>query len=67
MNLHHKSSVADRPVARESGSVDPIVLQIVEARLIRSRLKSKIRYRTQRARAMIREAHDFRVGLFDVI
>jgi len=50
---------------REATAVDPIVLQIVEGTL--NSIEAEIEYAIERtARSpMIREAHDFRVGLFD--
>src|SRR5258708_8742585 len=50
---------------RETVAVDPIVLQIVEGTL--NSIEAEIEYAIERtARSpMIREAHDFRVGLFD--
>jgi N-methylhydantoinase B len=50
---------------REASVVDPIVLQIVEGTL--NSIEAEIEYAIERtARSpMIREAHDFRVGLFD--
>jgi N-methylhydantoinase B len=52
------------PAARES-AVDPIVLQIVEGTL--NSIEAEVEYAIERtARSpMIREAHDYRVGLFD--
>src|ERR1700720_870234 len=49
----------------EAAAVDPIVLQIVEGTL--NSIEAEIEYAIERtARSpMIREAHDFRVGLFD--
>ncbi len=65
MNVHAKEwpwpTAPDLP-ARE---VDPIVLQIVEGTL--NSIEAEIEYAIERtARSpMIREAHDYRVGLFD--
>ena len=65
MNVHAKAwpwpTAPDRP-RRE---VDPIVLQIVEGTL--NSIEAEIEYAIERtARSpMIREAHDYRVGLFD--
>src|ERR1700720_4830356 len=49
----------------EAAAVDPIVLQIVEGTL--NSIEAEIEYAIERtARSpMIREAHDYRVGLFD--
>jgi N-methylhydantoinase B len=65
MNVHATGEpwpVAPRLPARE---VDPIVLQIVEGTL--NSIEAEIEYAIERtARSpMIREAHDYRVGLFD--
>jgi N-methylhydantoinase B len=62
MNLHAPRS---SPTARAETSVDPIVLQIVEGTL--NSIEAEIEYAIERtARSpMIREAHDYRVGLFD--
>src|SRR5947199_9924848 len=59
---------APHPIAqptRAAPAVDPIVLQIVEGTL--NSIEAEIEYAIERtARSpMIREAHDFRVGLFD--
>lgn len=53
------------PTTQETISVDPIVLQIVEGTL--NSIEAEIEYAIERtARSpMIREAHDYRVGLFD--
>ncbi len=53
------------PQARATREVDPIVLQIVEGTL--NSIEAEIEYAIERtARSpMIREAHDYRVGLFD--
>ncbi|MBV8753704.1 MAG: hydantoinase B/oxoprolinase family protein [Hyphomicrobiales bacterium] len=54
-----------RPAGRSRPAVDPIVLQIVEGTL--NSIEAEIEYAIERtARSpMIREAHDYRVGLFD--
>jgi N-methylhydantoinase B len=53
------------PGERDSTPVDPIILQIVEGTL--NSIEAEIEYAIERtARSpMIREAHDYRVGLFD--
>ena len=53
------------PARTQSRDVDPIVLQIVEGTL--NSIEAEIEYAIERtARSpMIREAHDYRVGLFD--
>ena len=53
------------PAAAHALDVDPIVLQIVEGTL--NSIEAEIEYAIERtARSpMIREAHDYRVGLFD--
>ena len=53
------------PVMQTTTTVDPIVLQIVEGTL--NSIEAEIEYAIERtARSpMIREAHDYRVGLFD--
>jgi N-methylhydantoinase B len=53
------------PKRNVAGDVDPIVLQIVEGTL--NSIEAEIEYAIERtARSpMIREAHDYRVGLFD--
>ena len=53
------------PPQRDAVPVDPIVLQIVEGTL--NSIEAEIEYAIERtARSpMIREAHDYRVGLFD--
>lgn len=53
------------PARAKSAEVDPIVLQIVEGTL--NSIEREIEYAIERtARSpMIREAHDYRVGLFD--
>ena len=66
MNVHSTSPIPGRPRrVREAVAVDPIVLQIVEGTL--NSIEAEIEYAIERtARSpMIREAHDFRVGLFD--
>jgi N-methylhydantoinase B len=64
MNMHKPYPWPTAPV-REAAHVDPIVLQIVEGTL--NSIEAEIEYAIERtARSpMIREAHDFRVGLFD--
>ncbi len=61
-NTHPWPTAPKRDVA---GDVDPIVLQIVEGTL--NSIEAEIEYAIERtARSpMIREAHDYRVGLFD--
>jgi N-methylhydantoinase B len=53
------------PGARAATPIDPIILQIVEGTL--NSIEAEIEYAIERtARSpMIREAHDYRVGLFD--
>jgi N-methylhydantoinase B len=65
MNVHHTPRPWPTAPLREAVSVDPIVLQIVEGTL--NSIEAEIEYAIERtARSpMIREAHDFRVGLFD--
>ena len=65
MNMHHKPHPWPTAPMREAAAVDPIVLQIVEGTL--NSIEAEIEYAIERtARSpMIREAHDFRVGLFD--
>ena len=69
MNVHQPSHPSSDPwptaPLRKAVSVDPIVLQIVEGTL--NSIEAEIEYAIERtARSpMIREAHDFRVGLFD--
>jgi N-methylhydantoinase B len=65
MNVHSPSHPWPTAPLREAASVDPIVLQIVEGTL--NSIEAEIEYAIERtARSpMIREAHDFRVGLFD--
>jgi N-methylhydantoinase B len=62
MNLHVAQS---SPTPQVETPVDPIVLQIVEGTL--NSIEAEIEYAIERtARSpMIREAHDYRVGLFD--
>jgi N-methylhydantoinase B len=64
MNMHKSHPWPTAP-ARDVTHVDPIVLQIVEGTL--NSIEAEIEYAIERtARSpMIREAHDFRVGLFD--
>src|SRR6516165_4354427 len=64
MNLNQVSPLADI-AAGAAPAVDPIVLQIVEGTL--NSIEAEIEYAIERtARSpMIREAHDYRVGLFD--
>ena len=65
MNLHQPSHPWPTAPQRETAPVDTIVLQIVEGTL--NSIEAEIEYAIERtARSpMIREAHDFRVGLFD--
>jgi N-methylhydantoinase B len=65
MNVHQASHPWPTAPLRETVLVDPIVLQIVEGTL--NSIEAEIEYAIERtARSpMIREAHDFRVGLFD--
>jgi N-methylhydantoinase B len=65
MNVHHTPHPWPTAPVREASVVDPIVLQIVEGTL--NSIEAEIEYAIERtARSpMIREAHDFRVGLFD--
>ncbi len=65
MNVHPASHPWPTAPLREAMAVDPIVLQIVEGTL--NSIEAEIEYAIERtARSpMIREAHDFRVGLFD--
>jgi len=58
-------SAVMKPATHQARDVDPIVLQIVEGTL--SSIEAEIEYAIERtARSpMIREAHDYRVGLFD--
>ncbi|SFM10467.1 N-methylhydantoinase B [Bradyrhizobium sp. NFR13] len=64
MNQHSRHPWPTAP-ARDVVHVDPIVLQIVEGTL--NSIEAEIEYAIERtARSpMIREAHDYRVGLFD--
>jgi N-methylhydantoinase B len=64
MNVHRVHPWPTAP-QRKAAEVDPIVLQIVEGTL--NSIEAEIEYAIERtARSpMIREAHDFRVGLFD--
>ncbi len=59
------SSATAKSSTAQAGAVDPIVLQIVEGTL--SSIEAEIEFAIERtARSpMIREAHDYRVGLFD--
>ena len=59
------SQEARRTTPAQATNVDPIVLQIVEGTL--NSIEAEIEYAIERtARSpMIREAHDYRVGLFD--
>ncbi len=66
MNVHPQTaSPWPTPPQRAAVAVDPIVLQIVEGTL--NSIEAEIEYAIERtARSpMIREAHDYRVGLFD--
>ena len=67
MNMHQPASKHPWPIApaRVATQVDPIVLQIIEGTL--NSIEAEIEYAIERtARSpMIREAHDYRVGLFD--
>src|SRR4051812_4299404 len=68
MNIQQSPAAAKpwpTPERRNDTPVDPIVLQIVEGTL--NSVEAEIEYAIERtARSpMIREAHDFRVGLFD--
>jgi N-methylhydantoinase B/oxoprolinase/acetone carboxylase alpha subunit len=68
MNVHSETARASpwpTPPQRAAAAVDPIVLQIVEGTL--NSIEAEIEYAIERtARSpMIREAHDYRVGLFD--
>jgi N-methylhydantoinase B len=69
MNIHARDAVLHpwptAPRDRAPVAVDPIVLQIVEGTL--NSIEAEIEYAIERtARSpMIREAHDYRVGLFD--
>lgn len=59
------NTAEQQPGAAARANVDPIVLQIVEGTL--NSIEAEIEYAIERtARSpMIREAHDYRVGLFD--
>ena len=65
MNMHPAAHPWPTAPSRGKVSVDPIVLQIVEGTL--NSIEAEIEFAIERtARSpMIREAHDFRVGLFD--
>jgi N-methylhydantoinase B len=68
MNVHQASAAAKpwpTPRRRPAAPLDAIVLQIVEGTL--NSIEAEIEYAIERtARSpMIREAHDYRVGLFD--
>ncbi|MBV8243063.1 MAG: hydantoinase B/oxoprolinase family protein, partial [Hyphomicrobiales bacterium] len=65
MNPRPMSATAKLPQPGAARDVDPIVLQIVEGTL--NSIEAEIEYAIERtARSpMIREAHDYRVGLFD--
>ena len=65
MNPRPMSATANLSQPGAARDVDPIVLQIVEGTL--NSLEAEIEYAIERtARSpMIREAHDYRVGLFD--
>ncbi len=65
MSAQRTSSMAIAGAAAGDATVDPIVLQIVEGTL--NSIEAEIEYAIERtARSpMIREAHDYRVGLFD--
>jgi N-methylhydantoinase B len=68
MNVQEKPAAVKpwpTPEGRHDTQVDPIVLQIVEGTL--NSIEAEIEYAIERtARSpMIREAHDYRVGLFD--
>jgi N-methylhydantoinase B len=68
MNIQQSPAAAKpwpTPERRNDSPVDPIVLQIVEGTL--NSIEAEIEYAIERtARSpMIREAHDYRVGLFD--
>jgi N-methylhydantoinase B len=73
MNIQTRPAMADTkahpwptaPKGLRAGDVDPVVLQIVEGTL--NSIEAEIEYAIERtARSpMIREAHDYRVGLFD--
>jgi N-methylhydantoinase B len=60
------SPVRSRPAATEPAQpIDPVVLQIIEGTL--NSIEAEIEYAIERTSRspMIREAHDYRVGLFD--
>ncbi|NVO16366.1 MAG: hydantoinase B/oxoprolinase family protein [Rhodoplanes sp.] len=63
MDMAVTSGIVDAPASMKP--VDPIILQIVEGTL--NSIEAEIEYAIERtARSpMIREAHDYRVGLFD--
>src|SRR6202140_1561405 len=65
MNVHQPRHPWPTAPLRAARAVDPIVLQIVEGTM--SSIEAEIEYAIERtARSpMIREAHDYRVGLFD--
>jgi len=65
MNVHRPPHPWPTAPLRDAVLVDPIVLQIVDGTL--NSIEAEIEYAIERtARSpMIREAHDFRVGLFD--
>jgi N-methylhydantoinase B len=65
MNVHAKEWPWPTAPVLPKREVDPIVLQIVEGTL--NSIEAEIEYAIERtARSpMIREAHDYRVGLFD--
>ena len=65
MNVHPMVAPWPRAPEGPAPEVDPIVLQIVEGTL--NSIEAEIEYAIERtARSpMIREAHDYRVGLFD--
>ena len=65
MNVHSKAWPWPTAPDLPKREVDPIVLQIVEGTL--NSIEAEIEYSIERtARSpMIREAHDYRVGLFD--
>src|SRR5262249_12862015 len=65
MSPHPMSAMAKLSAPGAAHDVDPIVLQIVEGTL--NSIEAEIEYAIERtARSpMIREAHDYRVGLFD--
>src|SRR4051812_38858813 len=65
MNVHPAGQAWPTAPSLPARAVDPIVLQIVEGTL--NSIEAEIEYAIERtARSpMIREAHDYRVGLFD--